>query len=68
MIMAHAIEETVVSLQPRELQPLARAILRARNVELFDDPRSEVEVAIALGYLTLEADGGQGVFPDQSRV
>lgn len=36
-----------------ELQLLARHLLRSNNYELFDDPRSEIEVAMALGLLSL---------------
>lgn len=66
--MTHLAEEIPPSLHPRELQPLAQAILRARGVELFDDPRSEVEVAIAMGYLSLQNDSGQAITLAQSEV
>jgi hypothetical protein len=37
-----------------ELQLLAQNILQARNYELGDDPRTEIEVAQALGFLTID--------------
>lgn len=66
--MHHITEELTGSLHARELQPLAQALLRAHGVELFDDPRSEVEVAIDLGYLSLQNEHGQTVTFDQSKV
>ena len=41
-------------LQRSELQTLAQTLLRSNNVELGDDPRTEIEVAKALGYLTVD--------------
>ena len=66
--MTHTAEEIPPSLSHRELQPLAQAILRSRGIELFDDPRTEVEVAIDLGYLSLSDQNGQAVIFDDSKV
>ena len=41
-------------LERSELQSLAQTLLRSNNIELGDDPRTEIEVAQALGYLTIE--------------
>lgn len=45
----------------RELQLLARQMLRARNIELGDDPRTEIEVARELGILILEAELAENI-------
>jgi hypothetical protein len=46
--------ERVPNILPgRGVEVLARAILRSNNIEMFDDPRSEVEVAISLGLLVI---------------
>jgi hypothetical protein len=66
--MSQLSEELPASLQLRELQPLAQALLRSHGVELFDDPRTEVEVAIDLGYLSLHNESGQRLILDQSGV
>lgn len=36
-----------------EVQILAQTLLRSNSIELADDPRDEISVALALGYLTL---------------
>jgi hypothetical protein len=66
--MSQLSEELPASLQLRELQPLAQALLRSHGVELFDDLRTEVEVAIDLGYLSLHNESGQRLILDQSGV
>ena len=40
-------------LERSDLQILAQALLRSNNIELGDDPRDEIEVAKALGYLSI---------------
>jgi hypothetical protein len=47
------LESTSLSLHPRDIDVLARAILHGRGIELFDDPRTAAEVAQDLGYLTI---------------
>ena len=42
------------SLNPRDVEVLASAILRSRGIELFDDPRTPTQVAQDLGYLTIQ--------------
>jgi hypothetical protein len=66
--MSQLSEELPASLLLRELQPLAQALLRSHGVELFDDLRTEVEVAIDLGYLSLHNESGQRLILDQSGV
>ena len=43
-------------LERSELQSLAQMLLRSNNVELGDDPQNEIEVARALGYLTVQPE------------
>jgi hypothetical protein len=47
------LESTPLSLHPRDIDVLARAILQGHGIELFDDPRTATEVAQDLGYLTI---------------
>lgn len=42
------------SINQRDVEVLARAILRSRGIELFDDPRTPTQVAQDLGYLTIQ--------------
>jgi hypothetical protein len=66
--MTHPTGEIPHSLHPRELQPLAQALLRSHGVELFDDPRTEVEVAVQLGFLSLNDELGRTLTLGPSEV
>lgn len=49
--------ETIISsIELGEYTLVAQRILRARNIELGDDPRTEIQVAVSLGHLTLDEE------------
>lgn len=54
--MTEVLRERSTHIQLGDLQLLAQFMLRANNVELGDDPRSEIEVARQEGYLTIEVE------------
>lgn len=49
--------ETIISsIEIGEYTLIAQRILHARNIELGDDPRTEIQVAVSLGHLTLDEE------------